>query len=162
MNFSAVVKPPGPTHQINLVKYIAEVGININKPPQELSTQNKQPIDIKYFSSIVELDEAFKAMHKFSEPNGADAYISKVVADRIISIKNSVIAIKPRKSKKNTDLLDDVVDYFIYRNLKSSDNKKEIYITAKSKFKLKLKDGSTKDLTEYQIRKAVKKYKSII
>lgn len=146
-------------HRRNYVKYIAMVGITFNKSPKKVIIENLYPIHYKYLPYLRELDEAYQALHKYSEPNGADEYIAKGVINRVVSIKASENGKKPRNSKRLTDSdIDKIVNYFIKRDLQNSDIKKEIYLSAKSLFSIENPDGTFSDISDHQINIARQVY----
>lgn len=148
-------------YRSNYVKHIAARGItNFGIIDPSLTVQELAPIKPEFSSAIEKLDEAFQELHKYLGDGDKDEFIAQAVAEKIISLNNSVNATRPRTHKWTIDDLDEVVDFFKRKNLKDSDNKKAIYSDAKERFSQGSDEGSEKQLTDYQLNKAIKTYKS--
>jgi len=147
-------------HRNNYVKHIAASGIShFGITDSSRTTKELVCIKLEFSSAIEKLDEAFQEIHKFLGDGGEDALIAQAVVSKITSLKQSKIAEGPRAHKWTDDDLDEVVDFFKRKNLKDSDNKKAIYSDAKERFSEGSDEGSDKQLTAYQLNKAIKKYK---
>jgi hypothetical protein len=144
----------------NQVKAIAALGIAYNKESDiSINIPKLDTFKPSYLLAIEQLDEAYQALHTYQGSTGLDDYISKDIEIRITSIKNSKHASNARRSKLSEDDIFEISNYFQKRDLKNSDNKKAIYIDAKSIFKSTLPDGSLEELTDYQLQKVIKSYK---
>ena len=144
----------------NRAKFIASIGITRNKPIEILSNPCNL---IAYESSALlfaleRLDDAFEALHKYLGLDGAEEYISKDVASKIISVKNSENGKKSRSQKSIKESIDEVVKYLIKRDYHASDNKKEIKRRAKDILTLERQDGTLMDLTDHYFEIARKLY----